>query len=160
MLTGQRDGTQDARPRCLETFITEVSEPVTAWASVDRVLGLGPSTAVSVTTTQGTVTKDVDADASFQAQSPAVSLEAAGLHRLQILLVELFLGFKEFPQLLGSPFAQLFAFRVMCGQTLRAGRAQGQQGAPDPPQSPRAQPWDTAGRGLTTRSALARPRGR
>lgn len=48
------------------------------------------------------------------------SLEASILRHLQIFLVELLLSLEELLHLLGLPFAELFALRVMCGQTLKS----------------------------------------
>lgn len=48
-----------------------------------------------------------------------VSLEAAVLQHLQVLLVQFLLGFKELLQLLGLALAQLFAFSVVGRQTLQ-----------------------------------------
>lgn len=95
----------------------------TARTSRNRILNLGPEGHCKHDRSRGAVTAAAEEAASPLAQCgtqpPALSFEASVLNHLQILLVELLLSFEELLQLLGLPFAQFFAFCVVCGQTLK-----------------------------------------
>lgn len=127
-------GTEDAQPCCLEKFITESQSR--RWQA-DTILTLGPEGHCQHRRAWGSVTKDAERKPSgrrrlgVKTESPAVSFEASVLNHLQVLLVEPLLSFQKLLQLLGLPFAQLFALAVMCGQTLGTEGTGGHLHAPD-----------------------------